>query len=113
MWLTDPILYSPTNQARRRLLSEAVYLLLTHALLSSWRSTMPRDRCAANSPAAVRVRYTKLEILRDATNARRETRRRTIKDLDVAASHLGQACRLILDSVVPDAPAQPRNFLHV
>src|SRR6476661_4522506 len=107
MWLTDPILYSPTNKVCGRLISEAVYLLLTHGLLSSWGSTMRRERCGANSPAAVRVRYTKFEIFCDATNARRETRLRTIKDLDVAASHLGQACRLILDSGVPDAPAQP------
>ena len=38
------------------------------------------------------------EMFSEATKAGEKARLRTLKDLDVAASQLGQACRLILDS---------------
>ena len=44
------------------------------------------------------------------TKAGEKARLRTIKDLDVAASQLGQACRLILDSTVPDAELREAIF---
>jgi hypothetical protein len=50
------------------------------------------------------------EIFSDATKAGEKARLRTIKDLDVAASQLGQACRLILDSAVPDAELRMAIF---
>ena len=50
------------------------------------------------------------EIFADATKAGEKARLRTIKDLDAAASQLGQGCRLILDSAVPDAELRPAIF---
>ena len=50
------------------------------------------------------------EIFSAATKAGEKARLRTIKDLDVAASQLGQACRLILDSAVPDAELRMAIF---
>jgi hypothetical protein len=50
------------------------------------------------------------EIFSDATKAGEKARLRTIKDLDVAASQLGQACRLILDSAVSDAELRAAIF---
>ena len=50
------------------------------------------------------------EIFADATKAGEKARLRTIKDLDAAATRLGQACRLILDSAVPDAELRPAIF---
>ncbi len=50
------------------------------------------------------------EIFSDATKAGEKARLRTIKDLDIAASQLGQACRLILDSTVPDAELRAAIF---
>jgi TnpA family transposase len=50
------------------------------------------------------------EIFSDATKAGEKARLRTIKDLDVAAGQLGQACRLILDSTVPDAELRASIF---
>lgn len=43
------------------------------------------------------------EIFSDATKAGEQARLRTIKDLDAAATRLGQVCRLVLDENVPDA----------
>ena len=50
------------------------------------------------------------EVFSDATKAGEKSRLRTIKDLDVAASQLGQVCRLILDSAVPDAELRAAIF---
>lgn len=50
------------------------------------------------------------EIFSDATKAGEKARLRTIKDLDAAATKLGQACRLILDSGIPDADLRAAIF---
>jgi hypothetical protein len=50
------------------------------------------------------------EIFSDATKAGEKARLRTIQDLDVAASQLGQACHLILDSTVPDSELRTAIF---
>ena len=50
------------------------------------------------------------EVFSDATKAGEKARLRTIKDLDVAANQLGQVCRLILDSAVPDAELRAAIF---
>ncbi|MBA3805845.1 MAG: hypothetical protein H0X14_09075 [Acidobacteria bacterium] len=43
------------------------------------------------------------EIFSDATKADEKARLRSIKDLDAAATQLGQVCRLVLDANIPDA----------
>ena len=50
------------------------------------------------------------DVFSDATKAGEKARLRTIKDLDVAASQLGQVSRLILDSAVPDAELRAAIF---
>jgi hypothetical protein len=50
------------------------------------------------------------EVFSEATKAGEKYRLRTIKDLDVAASQLGQVCRLILDSAVPYAELRAAIF---
>lgn len=50
------------------------------------------------------------EVFSEATKAGEKARLRTIKDLDDAASQLGRACRLILDSAVPDVSLRTAIF---
>ncbi len=50
------------------------------------------------------------EIFSEATKVGEQARLRTLKDLDAAASQLGQACRVILDSSVPDSDLRAAIF---
>jgi len=53
------------------------------------------------------------EIFSNATKAGEKARLRTIKDLDIAASQLGRACRLVLDPLIPDAELRMAIFKAV
>ena len=53
------------------------------------------------------------EIFSNATKAGEKARLRTIKDLDAAASQLSQACRLVLDPLIPDAELRAAIFKAV
>jgi hypothetical protein len=53
------------------------------------------------------------EIFSNAVKAGEKARLRTIKDLDAAASQLGQACRLVLDPLIPDAELRTAIFKAV
>jgi TnpA family transposase len=53
------------------------------------------------------------EIFANATKAGEKARLRTIKDLDAAASQLSQACRLVLDPLIPDAELRAAIFKAV
>ena len=50
------------------------------------------------------------EIFAEATKVGEKSRLRTLKDLDAAASQLGQACRVILDFSVPDSDLRAAIF---
>lgn len=53
------------------------------------------------------------EIFSNATKAGEKARLRTIKDLDAAARQLSQACRLVLDPLIPDAELRAAIFKAV
>ena len=53
------------------------------------------------------------EIFSNATKAGEKARLRTIKDLDIDASQLGRACRLVLDPLIPDAELRIAIFKAV
>jgi len=53
------------------------------------------------------------EIFANATKAGEKARLRSIKDLDAAASQLSQACRLVLDPLIPDEALRAAIFKAV
>jgi hypothetical protein len=53
------------------------------------------------------------EVFSNAAKAGERARLRTIKDLDLAASQLSQACRLVLDPLIPDAELRSTIFKAV
>ena len=50
------------------------------------------------------------EIFAEATRVGEKARLRTIKDLDLAAAQLGQVCRLVLDTSIPDSALREAVF---